>query len=575
MAQNTIKQSGQSDFRRTMSQGLDAFRGRDIPNYSLLFLDNTLKKSAGMHENIVVPYIELGRSNKCHIRYGEDYPTVSRVHAAIRSQNGQFYIKHLGTNPTLINGYPINDIAQLNNGDEIQLSHEGPKLRFNTSTMKTSTMKFTQRMSLYTAQALKPYRQLVIGLATALLLLTLVGSYFLWQQSDKIKESQVVIAGQSTQLKEQQSRIHSLDSMINIEKENRNRLAMEINNIPRSSPRYRTVRQQLYDADRSLNELQNRRNSIYQPNGYNGARNTYSNSSAAAETNTANDNEYAQNTNAPSNEDVNRAVANALKQSIYIIYQGYALHSGTQREAQSSGQDFGGTYGLGVAANGKLWALTQTITPWDDDPNFNGHNNDNPYRTRQGIRNMDDRSFRDVNLNVGYDIQGYIGFYTTNIIGRYATASPNLTNSKGYLMMVYTEKGYSPETADLKYKVYTVSPNWSSDRGALSRNIAADFRNKRLFGGAFFVEQINDDASGHAEYVLSGLYRTDNSGQPYVENIPSRLSGASASSSSRASSDSYSRQSKRGRNGASGSDNRVSQPSKESAPRPVRKGRNL
>lgn len=217
MSRATAQIGPNNSLKQTMLQGFQAMAGKDVPNYTLLFLDASRNKMKGEFTNIVVPHIELGRSSKCTIRYGEDYPTVSRVHASIQTSGNQVFIKHLGSNPTLVNGQPIHDTVSLQNGDEIQLSMEGPRLRFNTSPTGTSSMKFTSRMALYTSQALAPYKR-GLTILSLLLVLTVCGfGYVNYRQSHIIDNQNATIAQQEENLRnlrDQQSSIETRTSQI-------------------------------------------------------------------------------------------------------------------------------------------------------------------------------------------------------------------------------------------------------------------------------------------------------------------------------------------------------------------------
>lgn len=152
--------SAGSNLGRTIGQSLSMITGKDIPNYSLLFLDGTLSRKRGEHETIFMPHIVLGRSSRCHVRYGDDYKTVSREHASITVDGSNFVINHnpSASNPTYVNGRAIGGAHHLQNGDEIQLSSNGPKMRFNASTLKTSTIGLTSRIGQAMSQAVKPYK---------------------------------------------------------------------------------------------------------------------------------------------------------------------------------------------------------------------------------------------------------------------------------------------------------------------------------------------------------------------------------------------------------------------------------
>ena len=152
--------SAGSNLGRTIGQSLSMITGKDIPNYSLLFIDATLNRKRGEHETIFMPHIVLGRSSRCHVRFGDEHKTVSREHASITVDGSNFVINHnpSASNPTYVNGRAIGGAHNLQNGDEIQLSSNGPKMRFNASTLKTSTIGLTSRIGQAMAQAVKPYK---------------------------------------------------------------------------------------------------------------------------------------------------------------------------------------------------------------------------------------------------------------------------------------------------------------------------------------------------------------------------------------------------------------------------------
>ncbi len=173
MIRKTEQNFGGQSLRQTMVQGLKALGGREVPNYTLLYLDPTSDKKRGDYQAIVVPYIEVGRSAECVIQYGDNYPTVSRKHASLSWEGNEIVLKHMGKNPTFVNGSQIHDKWFLKNGDEIQFAVDGPKIRFNATPTKTSTMKFTDRFIEFSQQALRPYRKAVMALS--ILIVALAG----------------------------------------------------------------------------------------------------------------------------------------------------------------------------------------------------------------------------------------------------------------------------------------------------------------------------------------------------------------------------------------------------------------
>lgn len=174
---------------QTIGAGFRALGGANMASYSLEFLTQSGSRRPGTTETIVVPYAEMGRDRSCAIRFDSTEKTVSRKHAAISNENGQYFITPLSqTNQTFVNGAPIQTKAPLNNGSEIQLSSNGPRMRFLASQTKTSTLRLTQRMQMFASQSLRPYRRAVIMLT--IVLLTSVGGlgYYSWDQSEQAKK---------------------------------------------------------------------------------------------------------------------------------------------------------------------------------------------------------------------------------------------------------------------------------------------------------------------------------------------------------------------------------------------------
>jgi S1-C subfamily serine protease len=205
---------------KALTTGMKVLGGGNVPAYTLEHLTTTRKHPSGTFETIVVPYIELGRDNSCAVTYGDDISTVSRRHAAIERNGNDVVIKNLSTtNPTLVNGRPVKNQYFLNNGDEIQLSVEGPRLRYNVSTTGTAKMGVTQRMNLVMNQAVRPYRAAVAGLATLVLLVGAVGAFFIFRQSQDISvlaDNNVKLQLQADSLLSEQRKYKAERDSINI-----------------------------------------------------------------------------------------------------------------------------------------------------------------------------------------------------------------------------------------------------------------------------------------------------------------------------------------------------------------------
>lgn len=157
----------------TLGAGVSSLLG-GVSNYYVLEHKVSSKyHKIGEAQEIIVDYAEIGRDRDCAIRFDESFNTVSRKHAAIVKKDDNWKLIQLSqTNSTLLNGHKIADEWYLQNGDEIQLSVNGPKLGFiiPPATGKKTTMNLTHRLSLFRQQALRPYRNAVLTLGIILLL---------------------------------------------------------------------------------------------------------------------------------------------------------------------------------------------------------------------------------------------------------------------------------------------------------------------------------------------------------------------------------------------------------------------
>lgn len=68
--------------------------------------------------------ITIGRSHNCNVVVSNE--RVSREHARISVQNGQFIYENLGSNGTTLNGQPITGPTVVNPGDNIMLADVAP-----------------------------------------------------------------------------------------------------------------------------------------------------------------------------------------------------------------------------------------------------------------------------------------------------------------------------------------------------------------------------------------------------------------------------------------------------------------
>ncbi len=198
----------QNNYKRTVAGSVGAgvgaiFNGSGRTYYILEHKTSSKYHSAGESQKIIIDQIELGRDASCQVRYDESFDTVSRKHAAIVRDGNNWQLIHLSTsNPTLVNGRPIQGTYYLQSGDEIQLSVNGPRLGFIQPQGKqglTSSIKLTERMNLFREQALRPYRRAIWALA-ALLLLVILGfgawNYKLHLDNQALRQEMAMYAAQ-------------------------------------------------------------------------------------------------------------------------------------------------------------------------------------------------------------------------------------------------------------------------------------------------------------------------------------------------------------------------------------------
>lgn len=157
----------------TLGAGMSSLFG-GVSNYYVLEHKVSSKyHKQGEAQEIIVDYAEIGRDRDCAVRFDESFDTVSRKHAAIVKKDDNWKLVQLSrTNSTFLNGHKVVDEWYLQNGDEIQLSVNGPKLGFiiPQATGRKTTMNLTHRLSLFRKQALRPYRNAVIIIGVILLL---------------------------------------------------------------------------------------------------------------------------------------------------------------------------------------------------------------------------------------------------------------------------------------------------------------------------------------------------------------------------------------------------------------------
>ena len=197
-------------------QSFNMIRGKDVSNFSLYFLDATSNKRAGEEQSFFMPNIVIGRGAKCHVKYGDNYSTVSREHASISSDGKSHFLNHnpSAKNPTFVNGRPIGGTHMLQSGDEIQFSHNGPKARFVSSNqVKSSTIGVTSRIGSAVGQALKPYKTAVKVLGVLLIGSLGLGAYTTYQNQNlktEIADAKEVMSFLDEEIKGKQAALEEI-----------------------------------------------------------------------------------------------------------------------------------------------------------------------------------------------------------------------------------------------------------------------------------------------------------------------------------------------------------------------------
>ena len=199
------------NYKRTLAgsvgAGMGAIMNGSGRTYFILEHKSSSKyHQAGEAQKIIVDQIELGRAASCQVRYDESFETVSRKHAAIEREGENWKLIHLSqSNPTLVNGRPINGTYYLQSGDEIQLSVGGPRLGFIVPQGRqalTSSIGMTERMNLFRKQALRPYKTALTVMSVVFILA--IAGLVAWNIHQKVEFDQ--------RMAEQKKEVEQLES---------------------------------------------------------------------------------------------------------------------------------------------------------------------------------------------------------------------------------------------------------------------------------------------------------------------------------------------------------------------------
>ena len=212
MATSKTQPYKKQTFAGSVAAGLGSIFKAGGKKYYILEHKVTSKyHKAGEWQEIIVDNIELGRSSKCQVQFDESFGTVSARHAAIIKDGDNWKLIQLShTNSTLLNGQKVEKEWYLQNGDEIQLSVNGPKLGFIIPTGAKSTVGtigLTRRLSLFRQQALRPYKTAITTLCVVLLLSIAAFSYKIYTDKQEYETYKKEVAEQQRKAEEEREQI--------------------------------------------------------------------------------------------------------------------------------------------------------------------------------------------------------------------------------------------------------------------------------------------------------------------------------------------------------------------------------
>ncbi|MBR0531063.1 MAG: FHA domain-containing protein [Bacteroidales bacterium] len=209
MSQQTVKY--ERSFAGSVGAGVKSvFAGKGRRYYELVHKTRSKYHQEGAVQKIIIDSVELGRDPKCQVRFDESFTTVSRRHAAIvKEGNGWKLIQLSKTNSTYLNGNKVETSWYLQNGDEIQLSTNGPKLGFVAPEGNEGLVKsigLTNRLSLFRKQALRPYKTALCCLLALLVAACAVGGWLLHQSNSKLIDANQAIEQLTQQQEEEKAK---------------------------------------------------------------------------------------------------------------------------------------------------------------------------------------------------------------------------------------------------------------------------------------------------------------------------------------------------------------------------------
>ena len=122
-----------TEFKRTVSGTINSgmrsvFGGEGRRYFIIEHKDDSALHRRGEQQKMIVDEVFIGRDKKCQVLIDEQFGTVSREHAVIVRDGDRWKLIHRSsTNDTFVNGQRVMGEQYLQNGDEIQLSYNGPR----------------------------------------------------------------------------------------------------------------------------------------------------------------------------------------------------------------------------------------------------------------------------------------------------------------------------------------------------------------------------------------------------------------------------------------------------------------
>jgi hypothetical protein len=166
--------------------------GKGSSSFTLLFLDEAIGQPKGSHISVEQMKLTIGRGEDCDIRYPSELSMVSRRQCSLENRSGKIFLipESEAVNPLLVNGVVVDFEYELRNGDEIQISYDGPKLRCNFTESKLAGVGITGRLNTAIEQATRPLKIMIFslgGILIAALVFLVISIYSGYQSSKKIE----------------------------------------------------------------------------------------------------------------------------------------------------------------------------------------------------------------------------------------------------------------------------------------------------------------------------------------------------------------------------------------------------